>query len=863
MLHTPPKYALRFLRWFCEKESIEEIEGDLIELFELRCEDSPSKARRQFVWRVLLSFRLEFIKTPKILKNSNLRSMLQHNLLISYRNFLRYKSSFLINLFGLSVGLTCVLLIWLWVSDELAMDKFHEHDAQLVEVMENVDQATGMITRYSTPGLLSDALPEDMPEVKSAITATFGWDQNFMLSVGNNDIKTKGVYLGEEFFEMFSFELIEGDRQTVLSDKNSIVLTERLAMNLFGTIKGLIGKTVEWEQQESFMISGIMENVPDHSSYEFDCILPFEKFRDENDWLNTWTNTGPKTFALLEKGTDIDALNKKLEDYIIRKTEGAAAHRKPFVTSFSDLYLYNRYENGKVAGGRIEYVKLFSVIAIFILLIACINFMNLSTARASRRLKEVGVKKAMGAARNNLVFQFLSESILIVIASMFVAIGLVYLFLPQFNFITGKELTLVFDLKLVSTLFLITVVTGVIAGSYPALYLSGFNPVMVLKGKLNKQTGEQWARRGLVVFQFSLSIILIVAVWVVYNQIDYVQNENLGYQNENILMVEKTGALADNARSEVFMTEAEKLLPVTDVSAFGHAFTGKNGGTYGVTWPGKDPEDRTEFERVPVEYGAIELLEIKMNAGRPFSEKLQSDSMKIVFNQAAIDFMGIDDPIGKKVNLWGEDREIIGVTEDFHFESFRTKVEPLFFFILPGRSTNMLLKITPGQEKEAVAQLEQLHQKLNPGFQFDFKFMDESFDILYASEQRVSKLSRYFAALAIAISTLGLFGLVAFTAERRIKEIGIRKILGSGQLDIILLLGKDFSRMVLLSIVIALPISYFIVSKWLESFAYKIELEWWLFAGAGLLALLIAWLTVGLQTIKVSRVNPVECIKSE
>ncbi|MEL6560962.1 MAG: ABC transporter permease [Bacteroidota bacterium] len=863
MLPSPPKYALRFLRWFCEAESIEEIEGDLVELFEYRYEESPSKAKRQFVWRVLLSFRPEFIKTPKILKNSNLRSMLQHNVLISYRNFLRYKSSFLINLFGLSVGLACVLLIWLWVSDELSMDKFHENDARLVEVMENVDQATGMITRYSTPGLLAGALPEDMPEVKTAITTTFGWDQKFMLSVGNNDIKARGVYVGEQFFEMFSYPLIDGDRQTILSDKNSVVLTERIAMNLFGTTENLIGKTVELEQEESFMISGIMENLSGHSSIEFDFILHFEKFRDENDWLNDWTNTGPKTFALLEEGADINALNQKLENYIVQKTEGAAAHRKPFVTSFSDLYLNNRYENGKVAGGRIEYVRLFSVIAIFILLIACINFMNLSTARASRRLKEVGVKKAMGAARNSLVFQFLSESILIVIASMLVAIGLVYLFLPQFNFITGKELMLVFDLRLISILSLITVITGIIAGSYPALYLSGFNPVMVLKGKLNKQTGEQWARRGLVVFQFSLSIILIVAVWVVYSQIEYVQNENLGYQSENILLVEKTGALTDNARSEVFLSEAEKLLPVTDASAFGHAFSGKNGGTYGVTWPGKDPEDRTEFERVPVEYGALELLEIKMNAGRPFSKDLQSDSMKIVFNQAAIDFMGIEDPIGKKVDLWGDDREIIGVTEDFHFESFRTKVEPLFFFIFPFRSNNMLLKIKPGQEREAVAQLEQLHQKLNPGFQFDFKFMDESFGILYASEQRVSKLSQYFAALAIAISALGLFGLVAFTAERRVKEIGIRKILGSGQMDIILLLGKDFSRMVLVSIVIALPISYFIASDWLDGFAYRIDLNWWLFAGSGLLALLIAWVTVALQTIKISRVNPVDCIKNE
>ncbi|MGB3468291.1 MAG: ABC transporter permease, partial [Cyclobacteriaceae bacterium] len=749
MVPDPPKYALRFLRWFCRDESIEEVEGDLIELYELQYTESPVRATRTFRWRVLRSFRPGLVKSPKILTHSNIKSMLQHNIKISYRNFLRYKSSFLINLFGLSTGLACVMLIWLWVADERSIDKFHENEAQLYEIMENVDQANGVITRYTTSGPMAKALQEEFPEVTHAVSATTRWDQQFNVSVGEHFVTSIPLYADPAFFEVFSFPLYEGDSESVLSDKKSIVISEQLAMGLFGTTKDVVGKIIKVEQEESYKVTGIMKDIPQNSSFRFDFVLSLEHYRDNNDWLGNWFNTAVMTYVLLEPDANINLFNEKVKDLVRDKTENQASHRTPFATKFSDLYLNNKFEEGQQAGGRIEYVRLFMIIAIFILVIACINFMNLSTARASRRLKEVGVKKALGARRSTLIWQFLSESVFIVSLSMIIAIVIVILLLPQFNTITEKELSLQFDYQLIIAALGILAVTGLLAGSYPALYLSGFKPIVVLKGKLNKQSGEQWARRGLVVFQYALSIVLMVAVYVVYLQIDYVQNENLGFDKENVITVEKNGKLEDVSNARTLMQEATRSGVIIQTGAMSHTMSGHEGGTYGVVWTDKDPEDRTEFERVAVDYGALDLLDIELRGGRFFSRDFATDSMQIIFNQAAIDHMQMEDPVGKTVKLWGQDRKIIGVTENFHFDSFREEVKPLFFFVVPSRSRVMMFKTAPGAEKEAIAILSALHEEMNPGFQFDYKFMDQNFDRLYATEQKVSTLSRYFAGLAI------------------------------------------------------------------------------------------------------------------
>lgn len=787
--------------------------------------------------------------------------MFRHNLLISYRNFLRYKRSFFINLIGLSTGLACTLLIFLWVNDEMNVDQFHRNDEHLYQVLENVEQGGTIITRMTTAGPTGEAMLSEMPEVEMAVTTTMERIMDGVLTFKETDIKAGALYASKDFFRMFSFELAQGIPAEVLSDKKSIVISEDLAMRLFGTTENIVGKMLEWQHKKQYQVSGVMKDVPRSSSVKFDYVLTFEDFKEGNDWVLSWFNTAPQTHLLLKAGTDVAAFNKKIAALVRTKTEGQANHRTPFVQKYSERYLHGQYENGVLVGGRIGYVKMFSVIAVFILLIACINFMNLSTARASRRLKEVGVKKVVGARQSNLVVQYLSESVLMALFSLLVALLIVWLFLSEFNVITGKQLTFTFSPAVGLALLGIVLITGFVSGSYPALYLARFHPATVLKGKLSNFMGEVWARKGLVVFQFTLSIVLIVSVWVVYEQISFIQTRNLGYDKDNVIIIPKEGAV--NGKEETFLTEIRNLDGVAGASATGHDMTGHNGGTYGVEWQGKNPEDRTEFERVTVDFGFTELMGIEVKEGRTFSKEYGAQDKKIVFNEAAIAHMNLEDPIGKNIKLWGEDREIIGVVKDFNFESFHEEVKPLFFFLNPAATGNIMVKIEKGREAEALGNIQKFYNSFNPGFPLTYRFLDQDYQELYAAEQRVAGLSKYFAGLAILISCLGLFGLAAFTTERRIKEIGIRKILGSTNISIVYLLSAEFTRMILAAIAVAVPLSYLFADMWLENFVFRIDLQWWFFGASALAALVISWLTVGVHTLKAASVNPAQCLRSE
>ena len=488
--------------------------------------------------------------------------------------------------------------------------------------------------------------------------------------------------------------------------------------------------------------------------------------------------------------------------------------------------------------------------------------MNLSTARASRRAKEVGVKKAVGAERGSLVWQFLSESTLIAFISLFIGVLLVRLFLPRFNLITDKEIALQFNPTLFLSLLAITIITGILAGSYPALYLASFKPVKVLKGEIKTSLGELWARRGLVVFQFTLSVILIMAVFVVYKQIQFVQDKNLGYDKDQLIYFSMDGRLEE--QFDVFLEEAARLPGVENISTIGHDLIGRQNNTSGLDWEGKDPESRILFEHVRVNYDLIETIGVEMKEGRTFSKEYGADSSKIIFNERAIEIMGMQDPIGKKVRLWDEyDMEIIGVVKDFHFQSLHEGMNPLFFRLLPDQTWYMMARLESGREKEAISGLKNFYERFNAGFTFDFEFSDEQYAQQYAAEQRVASLSRYFAGFAILISCLGLFGLAAFTADRKKKEIGIRKVLGATVSNIVLLLTKDFTRLVLISILIGLPVAFWVTSNWLERFEYRIELSAWLFIFTGFLVLFISWVTVSSQALRSATVNPKDCLRDE
>ena len=791
--------------------------------------------------------------------------MAENQLKFAWRYLLKDRQFAFLNLIGLATGLACTIFIYLWVKDEWQMDKFYKNDARLFQVMENRVQASGIWTATSSPGPMADALVKDLPQVEYATTTVPAWDIS-VLANQEKKIRAAGKYAGKDFFHVFSYDLIQGTADQVLADERSVVLSDVTAMKLFGTTD-IVGKTIETiesQQTQVYKVSGIFRDPGRHSSDQFDFVLPVKGLIAKEKGFEDWGNTFANTFLILRPGASVDQFNARIADYIRRKTDNQITYRTPFLKRYSANYLYGRYQDGKLAGGRIEYVRLFSIIAIFILVIACINFMNLSTAKAAGRAKEVGIKKVVGAGRGTLILQYLGESTLMAIASMVLAIMLVVLFLPAFNGITGKHLDLSHpDAGLILSVLGITLFTGLVSGCYPALYLSGFAPALVLKGKIKNAIGEILIRKGLVAFQFTLSFVLILGVLVVYRQIRYIQTTNLGYDRDQVISFPKEGQLWDGKQQETFLAEARKIPGVIRASSIGHNLLGHNNGSNDVIWSGKDPADKTEFEAVAVDYEMLETLGISMKQGRAFSRSFGADSTKLIFNEAAIQFMGIKDPVGKKVKLWDKEMEIVGVAKDFHFSSLHEKVKPLFFFLDPSATWRFMAKIEAGKDQAVIDKLNQLYRQFNPGFSFEYSYLDANYQKLYAAEQRVSMLSRYFAGLAILISCLGLFGLAAFTAERRKKEIGIRKVLGASMRSVVLLLSKDFLKLALIAILIAFPFSWWLASQWLNSFAYRIYLGAGIFVVTGLSIIVITLLTVSFQAVSAGLSNPVKSLKAE
>lgn len=787
--------------------------------------------------------------------------MIRHYLTIIYRNFLRAKGYFLINVSGLAAGMTCTLLIYMWVQDELGMNKFHANDKNLYQVMEHQQYADNLLTTTSTPGILAENLKIDFPEVELSATTT--WISDYTLSLKDHNVKAKGYHVGSDYFQMFSYKLLQGAPEKVLSDKLSVVITKSLAVRLFGTDEDAVGKVIELNHDKSLNVSGVMEDTPTSSSWKFDFVMSFEFYKDDNEWVKEWGNNGPSSYMVIKDGTDPKALEAKIKDYVKGKDKNSNVQL--FLAKFSDRYLYGTYVAGKQDGGRITYVRLFSVIAIFILVIACINFMNLATARATRKSKEVGIKKSVGANRQSLIFQYMSESMITSILAVILSILIVYGVLPLFNEVTEKQMQLhLGEPSLLLWLLGVTVITGLLAGSYPALYLSGFKPAAVLKGEVKGSLGELWARKGLVVFQFFLSTILIVSVIVIYKQIEFVQTQNLGYDKENLVQFPREGTLWKENNLETFLTELRRIPGVKSAASIGHGLLGQNNNTSGLQWTGKNPDDRILFENVGTNYETLETMGVTFVEGRGFTEGNLADTSKIVFNEAGIKAMNLENPIGEHIRLWDEyDLEIVGVVKDFHFQSMHEPVKPLFFRFRPTNTWNVLVRLEKGKEKETLEKMSEFYSDFNPGFTLEYKFQDQEYARLYAAEQRVAKLSSYFASMAVIISCLGLFGLAAFTAERRLKEIGIRKALGSSSSNIVLLLSGDFTKMVLVSVILGLPVGYYLLDIWLAKFAFRIPLSITYFVVSGAIALAIAWITVASQAIKASRVNPVKCLRSE
>jgi ABC-type antimicrobial peptide transport system permease subunit len=673
-----------------------------------------------------------------------------------------------------------------------------------------------------------------------------------------------GVYAGEDFFRMFSYPLLQGNAQTALNSPNGIAISRKMAEIFFGNAEKAMGQLVRFENKDELKVTAVFENIPVNSSQHFDFLRIWSDFVKENQWVNNWGNTDPSTFIQLRKDADPIKVEAKIKDFIYRYREKNSASRTELALQrYPEKYLNSNFKNGYIDGGRIEYIRLFSIVAVFILLIACINFMNLATARSVKRSKEVGIRKVVGAARWSLIGQFIGEALLVTFFSIFIAVTLAGILLPAFNALTGKQLILPLS-QPVFWIFLsgLLLLTGFVAGSYPALFLSSLKPIRILKGNMKFSWSAIFFRKGLVVFQFTLSIILIVGMIVIYRQMNYIQNKNLGYDRENLIYVPIEGDLVKNY--SLFKEQASNYPGILSVSKMRNSPTVISHHNGSIEWPGKDPNFSVSFADGVVGYDYVKTMKLTLKEGRDFSKEFGIDTASFILNETAVKKIGFQNPIGQTVS-WGNRRgTVIGVIQDFHFNSMHEAIDPLILRLDDNWNWGtILVRVQAGKTQEVIAGLEKICKAVNPKFPFTYQFSDLEFARLYQSEQVVSKLSNLFAFLAIFISCLGLFGLAAFSAEQRKKEIGVRKTLGASVPGITSMLAVNFLKPVGIAMLIAFPVSWSMMNEWLQGFVYKTSIEWWVFMIAGVLSIIIALLTVSYQSIKAALTNPVKSLRTE
>ncbi|TXJ93773.1 ABC transporter permease [Flagellimonas pelagia] len=793
--------------------------------------------------------------------------MIKTHLKIAWRNLRRNPLFSLINILGLSTGLASAFLIFFWVTDEMTVDTFHENDQNLYQILMKSEENGVIRVHEGTQGPLAEALEKDLPEVEDAVTVMNLEREGMAITFSDdeNTFKTEGLFASKNFFNVFSFPLMRGSIDQVLQDKDAIVVSENFALKLFGSVDKALNHQIKYSffgKEQSGKITGVFEDVPSNSTMKFSFVGTKKKLL-EDIWTNgkEWYNTGPQTYLVLKPNTDQAAFNKKIDRFVDKYLDGNMFSL--FTRKYSDAYLKGNYVDGIQSGGRITYVRLFSFIAILVLLIACINFMNLSTARVSRRFKEIGIKKTVGSTKRTLVVQFLTESIFLTCLSLILALLLVFLLIPAFNYVSGKELDLQLIFQNAPVLILATLLTGLISGSYPAFYLSGFSPLATLKGAFKTHGGELFTRKGLVVFQFMASLVLIISVLIINNQLNFALTKPIGYQKDNIVQIDLEGKAYDNI--PFFFDEIEKVEGVERVGGLNQSIVREDGGssTYGIDWAGKPADLEVDFIVRDVDENLTQTLNIEMVEGEPFNEKLGSPESYVLFNEEAIRIMGLKNPVGQKINLWGEDKTILGVMKDFHTASVMQPISPVVFKYSPNHLALAMVRIHSGSEMKTIENLKRLYTDYNPGYNFNFTFQDQMFNAQYSSEQRILSLSKYFAILAIFISCLGLFGLAAFNNEMRVKEIGVRKVLGSSTYAILHLLFLDFLKLVLIAILIASPIAWYLMSGWLQQFAYRTNIGWAVFVIASILTILIALLTVSFQAIKAASANPVKSLRTE
>ncbi len=779
---------------------------------------------------------------------------------IAWRNLLRNKSFSFINISGLAIGMAAAILILLWIQHEVSYDNFHEKKDRLYQVWNRYTTEGETGCWNNTPKPMALAISQDYPEIERAVRVNFL--PPVKIALGDKQFYGRGRIVDSSFLEVFTFPFVKGNAATALNDVSSIVLTEKLSQSIFGD-EDPVGKILKLDNADNFKVSAVVKTPPANSQFEFEFLLSWSYMRMKG-WDDTnWLNNSVATYVLLKKNSSLASIEPKIKT-LRKKYDKDDPKIETFLYPMSRWHLYGSFENGKESGGRIEIVRLFGIIAAFILLIACINFMNLSTARSEKRAKEVGIRKVVGARKKSLVFQFLGESVLLAFVAGIFAFIIVELALPSFNKLVDKKLFIDFsNPPFWLAAFAFVVITGILAGSYPAAYLSSFRPVSVLKGSLKAVNALITPRKVLVIAQFSFAIILIIATIIVRQQIQKAQDRQAGYAKDNLVYHFTEGESAKNYT----LIKNELLASGTAVSVTMTSAPVTEGwsNTWTLEWRGKDPKDRTVINRFCADDAVTKTLGLQLVAGRDFDLKsFPTDSNAALLNESAVKSMGFKEPLGQIIKDMGQDWHVVGVIKDFIINSPYHPLEPMFIAGANGWFNVIHIKLNgKNPTGKNIASLKSIFKKYNPEYEINYRFADEEYGKKFSGEKRTSTLATLFTLLTIVISCLGLFGLSSYMAENRIKEIGVRKVLGASVSNITILLSKDFLKLVLLSFVIAMPFAYWAMHAWLQNFPYRVSIQWWVFALAGLSAVFIALFTVSFQAIKAAIVNPVKSLRTE
>ncbi len=783
--------------------------------------------------------------------------MLKNYLKTSFRNLLRHKSYTFINVLGLTVGIATSIFILLWITDELSFDRFHANSDRTFSVFINNTYPDGRIETYpATPAKLKDVLESEIPEVE--VAAQYSFETELLIKNGIYGYTETGMYSDPALFTIFSFPIVSGNATKPLTDIKSIAISQSLADKIFQH-ENPIGKSLTVGQAHELTITSVFADIPKNSTLQFDFIIPFEIFLKENPWTQHWRSGGSRTVVMLKSKSD--EINYKLSNLIKKNCADCAT--TPFLFPYAKSRLYSNFENGINAGGRIQQVILFGAVAILILVMACINFMNLSTARSASRGREVGIRKSIGAQKTGLIIQFITESILLSFIALLFALVIVQLLLPFFNDVTGKFIALDFtNPVLVSGTLIITMTCGLLAGTYPSFVLSRFNPVKVLKGDSQSGFTGSRLRKTLVVIQFATSVILVVGSIAVYKQITYISKLNLGFDKDNVIVLDQNEGIVKH-----YQAIKNDLLQLPNVKNI--AFGGNNIFTIPITttdpvWSGKPDNSSISFKVYRCDAEFIPTMNISIQKGRNFIEG--QDAANYIINKKAAEVMGLnmESAVGSELEMWNGKGRVVGVTDDFHNDNLRFGIEPMIFMYSENIGSHYFIKLS-GQASmtEQIGQIENVFRKHNPDYPFEYTFLDEIFNREYQMEDVIGKLSLSFTFIAVLISCLGLFGLASFTAERRTKEIGIRKVMGASVINLTLMLCSDFTFLVIISLFIGYPIAWFIISQYMAGYTYHAEINLTLYALTGLFMLLVTLLSVGYQSIRAAASNPVNSLRTE